>query len=69
MNSLRVLIPLVLMHMICDLSRFTSKFPGRREQPPRGALWVSGLVGHFVETWPDSECSHTVQCLDCSDLN
>ncbi len=21
------------------------------------------------QTWPDSECSHTVQCLDCSDLN
>ncbi len=40
-----------------------------REQPPRGARWVSGLVGHFVQTWPDSECSHTVQCLDCSDLN
>ncbi len=40
-----------------------------REQPPRGAPWVSGLVGHFVQTWPDSECSHTVQCLDCSDLN
>ncbi len=33
-----------------------------REQPPRGAPWVSGLVGHFVQTWPDSECSHTVQC-------
>ncbi len=40
-----------------------------REQPPRGAPWVSGLVGHFVHTWPDSECSHTVQCLDRSDLN
>ncbi len=25
------------------------------EQPPRGAPWVSGLVGHFVQTWPDSE--------------
>ncbi len=24
---------------------------------------------HFVQTWPDSECSHTVQCLDYSDLN
>ncbi len=35
----------------------------------RGAPWVSGLVGHFVQTWPDSECSHTVQFLDCSDLN
>ncbi len=31
-----------------------------REQPPRGAPWVSGLVGHLVQTWPDSECSHTV---------
>ncbi len=40
-----------------------------REQPPRGPPWVSGLVGHFVQTWPDSECSHTLQCLDCSDLN
>ncbi len=27
------------------------------------------FVGHFVQTWPDSECSHTVQYLDCSDLN
>ncbi len=32
-------------------------------QPPRDAPWVSGLVGHFVRTWPDSECSHTVQFL------
>ncbi len=39
------------------------------EQPPRGVPWVSGLVGHFFQTWPDSECSHTVQFLDCSDLN
>ncbi len=23
---------------------------GSREQPPRGAPWVSGLVGHFVQT-------------------
>ena len=37
---------------------------GCRERPPRGAPWVSGLVGHFVQTWPDSECSHTVQFLD-----
>ncbi len=22
---------------------------------PRGAPWVSGLVGHFIQTWPDSE--------------
>ncbi len=28
---------------------------GAWEQPPRGAPWVSGLVGHFVQTWPDSE--------------
>ncbi len=42
---------------------------GWRVQPPRGPPWVSGLVGHFVQIWPDSECSHTVQCLDCSDLN
>ncbi len=42
---------------------------GWREQPPRGPPWVSGLVGHFVQTWPDCECSHTVQYLDCSDLN
>ncbi len=35
-------------------------------ETPRGAPWVSGLVGHFVPTWPDSECSHTVQCSDCS---
>ncbi len=34
-----------------------------------GAPWISGLVGHFVQAWPDSECSHTVQCLDCGDLN
>ncbi len=41
----------------------------RAASDPRGPPWVSGLVGHFVQTWPDSECSHTVQCLDCSDLN
>ncbi len=39
---------------------------GAWEQPPRGAPWVSGLVAHFVQTWPDSEYSHTVQFLDCS---
>ncbi len=43
-------------------------FKGCREQPPRGAPWVSGLVEYFVQTWPDSECSQTVQCLDCSEL-
>ncbi len=42
---------------------------GAWEQPPRGVPWVSGLVGHFVQTWLDSKCSHTVQFLDCSDLN
>ncbi len=42
---------------------------GWREQSTRGPPWVSGLVGHYVQSWPDSECSHTVQCLDCSDLN
>ncbi len=47
----------------------TAVVSGWREQPPRGPPWVSGLVGHFVQTWPDSECSHTMQCLDCSDLN
>ncbi len=31
-------------------------------------LSVSGLVGHFVQTWPDSECSHTVQFLDSAVL-
>ncbi len=25
---------------------------GALEQPPRGAPWVSGFVGHFVQTWP-----------------
>ncbi len=28
---------------------------GAWEQPPRGAPWVSGLVRHFVQIWPDSE--------------
>ncbi len=32
----------------------------RAARSPRGALWVPGLVGHFVQTWPDSECSYTV---------
>ncbi len=41
---------------------------GCREQPPRGAPWVSGLVGHFVQTLPDSECSHKVQFLDSTVL-
>ncbi len=30
------------------------------------AVAHAGLVGHFVQTWPDSECSHTVQFFDCS---
>ncbi len=47
----------------------STAFMGCREQPPCGAPWVSGLVGHFVQTWPDSECSHTVQFLDYSDSN
>ncbi len=29
---------------------FSSVAKGCREQPPRGAPWVSGLVGHFVQT-------------------
>ncbi len=37
------------------------------------AHWLKNLSNFlcksFVQTWPDSECSHTVQCLDCSDLN
>ncbi len=41
---------------------------GCTEQSPRGAPWVSGLVGHFVQTWPDSECSHAVQFLDSAVL-
>ncbi len=53
------------LHRICGFDLQV----GCREHPPRGAPWVSGLVGHFVQTWPDSECSHTVQCLDCGDLN
>ncbi len=28
-------------------SRHTVSMVGRREQPPRGAPWVSGLVGTF----------------------
>ncbi len=61
-----------LFLLLRDVSRLLlsgSALLGWREQPPRGPSWVSGLVGHFVQTWPDSECSHTVQCLDCSDLN
>ncbi len=44
---------------------------GAWEQPPRGAPWISCLIGHFVQTWPDSELlSHrVVLILDCSDLN
>ncbi len=57
-----------LVTCIRNVETFINIF-GWREQPPRGPPWVSGLVGHFVLTWPDSERSHTVQCLDCSDLN
>ncbi len=53
----------------CFLAVDSQPREGCREQPPRGAPWVSGLVGHFVQTCPDSECSHKVQCLDCSHLN
>ncbi len=67
---------LVHWHKKCLSLNFRCKYihdtvvpAGYREQPPRGALWVSGLVGQFVQTWPDSECSRTVQCSDCSDLN
>ncbi len=58
----------VLLDISC-LNGVDVRYNGCREQPPRSAPWESGLVGHFVQTWPDSECSHTVQCLDCSDLN
>ncbi len=27
------------------------------------------LTMHICDIWPDSECSHTVHFLDCSDLN
>ncbi len=37
------------------VSALISGMPGWREQPPRGPPWVSGLVAHFVQTWPDSE--------------
>ncbi len=47
---------------VYSLSGFNGLW-GAWEQPPRGTPWVSGLVGHFVLTWPDSECSHTVQFL------
>ncbi len=46
------------------ISAISLRISGCREQPPHGAPWVSGLVGHFVQTWPDCECSHTVQFLD-----
>ncbi len=39
---------------------------GASEQPPHGTPWVLGLVGHFVQTWPDIECSHTAELFDCS---
>ncbi len=55
---------------ICPASLTSWLHPlgGCREQPPGGAPWVSGLVGHFVQTWPDSECSHTVQFLESAVL-
>ncbi len=56
-----------IMHVPC--TKDLPSLGGAWEQPPRGAPWVSALVGHFVQTWPDSECSHTVQFLDCSELN
>ncbi len=31
--------------------------------------WVSGLVGHFVQTWPDSELLFSQCSAYCSDLN
>ncbi len=66
--------PGTLLVTLIYLAKYAAQAPstvtgGCREQPPRGTPWVSGLVGHFVQTWPDSKCSHTVQCLDCSDLN
>ncbi len=59
-------------HKVTDLKSaavLSDDYTGCREQPPRGAPWVSGLVGHFVQTWLDKKCSHTVQFLDCRDLN
>ncbi len=49
-----------------NLKREPFQIGVEKAAPPWPTL-VSGLVGHFVQTWPDSECSHTVQCLDCRD--
>ena len=54
--------------MVTNISLFNFPPTLMGAEPPHGAPWVLGLVGHFVQTWPDSECSHTVQFLDCSDL-
>ena len=53
---------------VCNMNYIEISVGCSREQPPRGAPWVSGLVGHFVQTWPDSECSHTVHFLDSAVL-
>ncbi len=37
-----------------DICILFMTFRGCREQPPRSTPWVSGLVRHFVQTWPDS---------------
>ncbi len=35
----------------CGNSPVPLHLRGSWEQPPRGVPWVSGLVGHFVQTW------------------
>ncbi len=47
---------------------YDQRCAGVQTAASRGAPWVSVLVGHFVQTWPDSECSHTVQFLDSAIL-
>ncbi len=65
---LSYLVPVLLLASRFEVVYLSTCLWGCREQPPRGAPWVSGLVEHFVQTWPDSECSHTVQFLDSAVL-
>ncbi len=49
--------------------RFTNGIGGGESSLPVAHPGYQVLSDIFVQTWPDSECSHTVQCLDYSDLN
>ncbi len=54
----------LVMMVTCVLEEVHKECIGvQRAASPWRTLGISGLIRHFVQTWPNSECSHTVQFL------